>query len=550
VGLLDAGLDAVRDGRWAEGVATLESALAELPEDSDRRADALDALADARWWLGDAPSAAFARERVYRLRRETGDEPAAARAAAWLAREYAAALGNVPLGRGWLARAETLVTGSPDPRALGWVALARATLAERAVEQADAAQEALEAARAVGDVDLELLALARLGLAQVMQGDIRVGLSKLDEAMAAVAAGDARGVTTGAQLCCDLVLARELSGERDWFGRWVTTVEQVAAMRGEPSPASFCTTCCAETSAAHGDFAGAEQQLHVAVVELDQSGWRSRCISPNTKLAELYLDQGRLEEAERAVGESDDDQSLLVRGRIALAQGQATVAATLAERAVRRYGSENPLGVPALTLLVEARLAASELDAAAETSARLDALATTHGDRRARAQAALARGRLALATGAADPACAAFEQVLDLVRGVTCREAASAHLELARLRTGDRPEIARVDAKAALRDFEALGAAQLADAAGALLRSLGDRSRVGPKDVGALSKREQEVLRLIAQGLTNAEIAARLFISTKTAGNHVSAILAKLGVRSRTEAAAFALLQTGPAGSE
>jgi DNA-binding NarL/FixJ family response regulator len=107
-----------------------------------------------------------------------------------------------------------------------------------------------------------------------------------------------------------------------------------------------------------------------------------------------------------------------------------------------------------------------------------------------------------------------------------------------------------VDAKAALRDFEALGAAHLADAAGALLRSLGDRSRVGTKDVGALSKREQEVLRLIARGLTNAEIAARLFISTKTAGNHVSAILAKLGVHSRTEAAAFALLHAGPGPTE
>jgi DNA-binding NarL/FixJ family response regulator len=52
------------------------------------------------------------------------------------------------------------------------------------------------------------------------------------------------------------------------------------------------------------------------------------------------------------------------------------------------------------------------------------------------------------------------------------------------------------------------------------------------------------VLRLVAQGLTNAEIADRLFISTKTAGNHVSAILAKLGVRSRTEAAAHSLLRS------
>jgi DNA-binding CsgD family transcriptional regulator len=549
-GLLESGLGAVRDGRWADGAAVLETVLSELSADPDAQAAASDALADARWWLGDAVAATTAREQVYRLRRAAGDRAGAARAAAWLAREYAAGLGNVPRARGWLARAETLISGEPDQRAAGWVALARATLAATATDQAAAATQALECARTTGDGDLELLALSRLGLALVTRGDIHLGLARLDEAMAAASVGDATDVTTEAQLCCDLVLAGELSGDHDWFARWVATVDQVAVNRGQPSPASFCTTCCAESSAAHGDYTGAEQKLHVAVVELDRSGWRSRCVAPGTKLAELYLNQGRLEEAERAVGDAEDDMSLLVRGRVALAQNQPALAATFAQRAARRFDADNPLAVPPLALLVEAQLGAGDHAAAAETSARLAGLAGAHSDRRARGQAALARGRLALATGAVEQACGAFEQVLDEVRGVTCLEAASAHLELARLRAGERPEIARVDAKAALRYAEALGATRLADAAGALLRSLGDRSRVGPKDVGTLSKREQEVLRLIAQGLTNAEIAARLFISTKTAGNHVSSILAKLGVRSRTEAAAYALLQTDPPRSE
>jgi DNA-binding NarL/FixJ family response regulator len=85
----------------------------------------------------------------------------------------------------------------------------------------------------------------------------------------------------------------------------------------------------------------------------------------------------------------------------------------------------------------------------------------------------------------------------------------------------------------------------LADRAAALLRDLGGPARTGPKRLGLLSKRETEVLRLLAEGLTNAEIAARLFISTKTAGNHVSSVLSKLHLRSRSEAAAYAVRYLG-----
>jgi DNA-binding NarL/FixJ family response regulator len=96
--------------------------------------------------------------------------------------------------------------------------------------------------------------------------------------------------------------------------------------------------------------------------------------------------------------------------------------------------------------------------------------------------------------------------------------------------------------------FDRVGATPLVDQANAFLRSLGARARAVARPravaVGRLTAREQEVLALLREGLTNAEIGARLFISAKTAEHHVGRVLAKLGARSRAEAAAVATAAT------
>jgi len=91
----------------------------------------------------------------------------------------------------------------------------------------------------------------------------------------------------------------------------------------------------------------------------------------------------------------------------------------------------------------------------------------------------------------------------------------------------------------ALAVFEDLGAALDADAAAAWLRAAGaGAARRGPRGVALLTKREYDVLAVLAEGLPNPEIAARLYISRRTVEHHVASILSKLGVQDRTEAAA------------
>jgi DNA-binding NarL/FixJ family response regulator len=119
-------------------------------------------------------------------------------------------------------------------------------------------------------------------------------------------------------------------------------------------------------------------------------------------------------------------------------------------------------------------------------------------------------------------------------------EGARVRLEIALTAVETAPDLAALEAQAALETFDRLGAAADADRTTGLLRKLGVPSRPGPRNMGLLTSRETEVLRLLSLGLSNPEIAERLVISRKTAAHHVSNLLAKLGARNRAEAVAFA----------
>jgi DNA-binding NarL/FixJ family response regulator len=125
-------------------------------------------------------------------------------------------------------------------------------------------------------------------------------------------------------------------------------------------------------------------------------------------------------------------------------------------------------------------------------------------------------------------------------------EAARARLLLAQALGVTRPEAATAEASGARDVFERLGAGRDADAAAALLRSFGVKAgRRGPRGAEVLTKRETEVLALLAEGYSNAAIAERLFLSRKTVEHHVHRVLLKLGLRGRAEAAAYLARRRG-----
>ncbi|MGH3109923.1 MAG: LuxR C-terminal-related transcriptional regulator [Gaiellaceae bacterium] len=538
---LAGGYEALATGDWARARDAFSAAVssADTPE-------ALDGLGRSLWWLREGREAIVYRERAYAGFRRDGELARAARIALWLAREYALVFENDAASRGWLARAERLLRDVAPGAEQGWLDLTRAERALDLEEGTRLAAGALDVALAATDVDLELRALAQLGFLEVSAGNVDEGLRHVDEAMAAATSGEAASLETFADVCCTLILACERAGDAERPQQWSQVLEQFVRRYDHVTLLAFCRTCCADVFAANGRIDAAEEELVAAVRELTEAGQRSRCVPPAARLAEIRVAQGRFDEAEHLLsGFEENPEAVSAAVALRLARGEGAAAAALLERRLGEMGRSSLLAVPLLAQLVEARLLTGEIDPARDALDRLEAIAADGGRERAEAFALLARGLVGRATSEAE-AAESTRDAVDAFAALGMRlQAARARLELARALSESAPDAAVDVARQARNELEALGATRDADAAAALMRSLGVRGRAGPRSAGLLSRRETEVLRLLGEGLSNREIATRLYISPKTAEHHVSRIYAKLDLKTRAEAAAYAVRNLG-----
>jgi DNA-binding CsgD family transcriptional regulator/predicted negative regulator of RcsB-dependent stress response len=531
------GYEALAVGNWSDARAAFETAVrtSESPE-------ALDGLGRTLWWLREGREAIVCRERAYSGFRRDGELGRAARIALWLSREYALVFGNSAAARGWRARAERLLRDVAPGAEQGWLDLARSEGSRESSEAATYAAAALKSALAVGDPDLELRALAQLGLAKVSGGEVDEGLAQLDEAMAAATSGEPASLETFADICCTLLLACERAGDVERPQQWSAVLEDFVRKYDHVVLLAFCRTCCADVFAANGRVDAAEEELVAAIKELTDAGQRSRCVNPAARLAEIRVLQGRFDEAEELLigfdGEPDATRAAVA---LRLARGEPAPAAALLEQRLDELGRTSMLAVPFLEQLVDARIADGRPEAASAAADDIAAIAGPSGRERIAAAAAFGRGRVAAARGDATAVTELRKAVNEYAALGLRLDMARARLALARALAPESPEIAVDTARQARNELEALGDSREADIAAALMRSLGAKGRAGPRAAGLLTQREIEVLRLLGEGLTNADIAGRLFISPKTAEHHVSRIFAKLGLTKRSEAAAYAV---------
>ena len=537
-GELTAGQRALEQARWAEARRSFELVLA-----AGESAAAREGLGSALWFMGEVTEGIEAKACAFELYVRAGLSNDAARTAAWVSHQHFV-VGRLSGARGWLARAERALEDVGECGGHGWVAVERARQTISLEDRAVHALRAVAIARRCRAGDLETAALSVLGRARVEAGRTEDGLRLLEEAMAGAVGGQVRNIHTLAEVYCNLIMASTSAGDWARAAEWCEHVDRFARAHDTAPLFGTCRGVHADVLLATGHWAEAEDALEASLAT--HARYVPVMGDPSVaSLAELRVRQDRLPEAEALLaGREENPSALRALALLRLAEGRADAAVGLLERGLQHSTGSVVSTSRLLAALVDARMALGDVEGAHSAASDLADLATASGIRLVTARAELAAASVARGEGhaelAADRARLALTDFLGLAMPL---DAAEARLELAHAlatpTTYVANDVATDEARTALAVFRQLGATRSAGAALALLHHMA-RGATGDdhRGRGPLTQREQQVLELVARGLSNAGIAASLVISEKTAGHHVSHILTKLGVHNRTEAAA------------
>ena len=528
---LERGRDAFARRAWREA----HDCLAQADAAGSLAADELELLATTAFMLGRDDEGIDLLERGHRAHLEVGGTLRAVHCAIWVGLNLATR-GEIGPAGGWLARAQRLLEKEPGEHAeRGYLLLPLVFRHEAAGDFATAASIAAEAAEIgerLGDRDLFALATHGQGYMRIKDGYVREGIALLDEAMVAVTAEELSPVVTGI-VYCGVILAcqevYEVRRAREWtiaLERWWTSQPEMIAFTGR------CLVHRAEILQLHGSWLDALEEVRRAGERFEATRNRAAGLS-HYRRGELLRLQGEFASAEAAYRDASnagwEPQPGLAQLR--LAQGRLDAAVSSIRRAETEI-AEPLKRAGLLPAYVEIMLAAGETDDARAACLELAEIGSRYESVMLGAMVGHARGSVELADGDARAALVALREALRIWQEL------EAPYEVARTREllgracralGD-DDAAALELEAARSIFAELGATA----------DLARLDAAGTGGVHGLSARELEVLRLVATGKTNREIASALVLSEHTVARHLQNIYAKLNLSSRTAATAYA----------
>lgn len=534
---LSKGRQAVADRLWRAAYEFLTRADA----DESLELDDVETLAATCFLLALDDESVDYWARAYQGHLDVGDQAQAARCAFWAGFQLFQGGGAARAG-GWMARAQAAVEScGKDCVERGYV-LTASGIQEVFQENPDEALALFDQAKEKGEqfADPTLMALCHLGQAhaRILRGDYSEGVRLLDEVMVSVTSDDVAPTVTGLVYCATIVQCQELfeiQRAHEWtraLSRWCESQPDLVPFRGQ------CLVHRAELMQLKGDWSDAMREVHLARERLGDPPGQPAIGMAYYEQGELHRLRGEFTQAERAYQQAHQLGHPPQPGLSLLwsQQGRHEVAARALRRAIDECQVRN-LRARLLAAYVETSIACDALDQAGKAVAELTATAEELGAPMLRAMSDHQSGALQLALGDYDQALTVLRHAWRGWQDLSAPyEAARVRVLMTRAyRELGEPDSASMELDAARVSFEQLGAA--ADLV--TINKLSEPA-AAPTSGSILTQRETEVIRLLATGATNREIAVELVISEKTVARHVSNIFTKVDLSSRAAATAYA----------
>ncbi len=535
--LLHKGHKALSNGEWEKAKEFLTIALKE-----DETAEVYEELGWACWWLNDASGVFENRAKAFNLFIENNDKLSAARNSCWIGLDYIEFKGEFAVASGWFKRAENLLEGLPASSELCMFKILKARWTFQVDKNSEHAfkllDEALQISKSLKNVDGEMLAEALKGFILVIEGKISEGMPLLDDATLLALTSEQSDIKYTTITCCYLIDACERIRDYERATQWCNNVKELCKQWRYKAMFANCRMKHAGILIWKGEWKDAEEELLTAANELKE--FRPVQVNACTvRLADLKRRQGKWKETEELLNKVESHPlKQLFSAFLYFDMEEYEKALDMAERYARRFSENEKAERTVVTeLLITINLKLGKLENAKSLLNELKDIADSINTLPLKAAFLGAKGNLSHAQKNYEQAKQNLEDAVDIYDKI------KSPLESARTRVLLADVLARLNKYAqaegeldtAITKFKELGAEKDFEKAKSTLKNL---YKENAKDSGSnkyeFTGRELEVLRLIADGKNNEEIAGKLFLSVRTVEKHLTNIYSKVGVSGKS----------------